>query len=100
VRILPWFRENNRTLNPVTRSDLQSAITDAVRKSDPACASFVGVIVRSETPKSRLDANWAIRGIKFGTADRDKSSKAIATIVERMQREFKLSEDVKLPRDR
>ena len=81
---------DNLNRNPVTRSDLQAAITDAVKKSAPGCEAFVGVIVQRETPKARLDANWAIRGVRFGKADRDKCSKALTTIVERMQREFVL----------
>jgi hypothetical protein len=77
----------------VSRANLQSAITEAVRKSEPDCEAFVGVLIKPETPKTRYDANWAIKGVKFGRSDRDKSSKAMATIVQRMQRDFKLSED-------
>jgi hypothetical protein len=58
------------------------------KKADPDCEAFVGVIVQRETPKARLDANWAIRGVRFGKADRNKCSKALTTIVDRMQREF------------
>jgi hypothetical protein len=52
-----------------------------------------------ETPKSRFDANWAIRGIKFGKADREKSTKALEAIVERLQSGFKLSEDRAVKKD-
>jgi hypothetical protein len=72
---------------------LQSAITNAVKKAEPACEAFVGVIVERTTPKSRFDANWALRGVKFGRADREKANKAVTTIVERMQRDFRLSDD-------
>ena len=72
---------------------MQSAITEAVKKADPDCEAFIGVIVQRETPKVRFDPNWAIRGIRFGKADRDKSGLALATIVERMQREFSLAAD-------
>jgi len=76
---------------------LQSAITKAVKKADRADrkgAGFVGVIVQRQTPKARLDADWAIKGVLFGKADRDTCSVALATIVERMQREFSLAADV------
>jgi hypothetical protein len=63
------------------------------RLSDLGCESFVGVIVRREAPNACFDANWAIRGVRFGKADRDESTQALATIVERMQREFRLAED-------
>jgi hypothetical protein len=78
----------------VSRScaDLESAITEKV-KAAPDCEAFVGVLIMPERPKSRFDANWSIRGVKFGRADRDKSNKVLANIVERMQREVRLSED-------
>ena len=78
----------------VSRYNLQLAITEAVKKADPDCEAFVGVIVQRELPKASLYANWAIRGVRFGRADRDKSSKALATIVERMQRDFVLAPHV------
>jgi hypothetical protein len=75
----------------VSLEQLQSAITEAVKKADPECEAFAGVIVQRETTKSRHDANWTIKGIRFGRADRDKSSQALVTIVQRMQREFRLA---------
>lgn len=75
----------------ISVAELQSAITEAVRKYDPVCEVFVGVIVRRATPKSRREANWAIRGIKFGESEREKCTQAIGTIVTRMQREFNLA---------
>jgi hypothetical protein len=70
---------------------LRSAITKAVKKADPKCAGFVGVIVQRQTPKAPFDADWAIEGVRFGKADQDTSSLALATIVERMQRELVLA---------
>jgi hypothetical protein len=74
----------------IVSETLQSAITRAVRRAEPA---FVDVIVQRITPKSRFDTNWALRGVKFGKANREKADKAITTVVERMQREFRLSDD-------
>jgi hypothetical protein len=84
----PLFNDRNS----VSRATLESAITEAVKRAGPDCEPFVGVIIKRETPKSQYDANWAIRGVRFGRADQDKSSKAMTIIVERMQREFNLSE--------
>ena len=70
---------------------MQSAITEAVRNADRE--TFAGVIVQRETPKEHFDVNWAIRGVRFGRADRERSAQALATIVERMQRELRLAED-------
>ena len=77
----------------IASANLESAITDAIRKRAPGCESFVGVIVQPTRPKSRFDANWAVRGVKFGRADREKVNEAIVAIVESMQREFRLSDD-------
>ena len=49
--------------------------------------------VKDEIAKSRTDPNWAVRGVRFGKADRDKSGKVLATVVEQMQREFSLTDD-------
>jgi hypothetical protein len=72
---------------------MQAAITLAVKKANPDCNPFVGVIVERTKPKSSLETNWAIRGIKFGRADRNKAKEAVDTIVERLQQEFKLNND-------
>jgi hypothetical protein len=94
--IMSLFMVEDRSVddrNPISREAMQSAITVAVKKADPDCRSFVGVIVQRTNPKSCLETNWAIRGVKFGRANRSKASGAVNTIVERMQREFKLSSD-------
>jgi hypothetical protein len=88
-----FFPKKKQEKNGASRSDLENAITDAVKNFDPECAKFVGVIIQQESPKLRLDSNWAVRGVKFGAADRAKSLKALEMIVERMQREFRLSDD-------
>ena len=67
-------------------------IREAV-KSAPGCEDFVGVIVQRITPKSRLDATWEIRAIRFGGMDRQIAREALAPIVERMQQEFRLTGD-------
>jgi hypothetical protein len=72
---------------------LETAIADAVKRGVPECEEFVGVIVQRTTPQSRFDSNWVLRGVKFGKADREKASEALTAIVDRMQREFKLSDD-------
>ena len=68
----------------IASETLQSAITEAVQKAEPTCETFVGVVVQHITPKSRFDANWALKGVKFGRADREKANQAVTTVVERM----------------
>ena len=77
----------------VSREHLQSAITDAVRNTEPGCEAFTGVVIKREIPKSPFDANWAIRGIRFGRADRNKCNQALAMVVEQAQRYFSLAEE-------
>jgi hypothetical protein len=81
---------DNRKL--ISREEMQAAITGAVKKADPDCEAFVGVIVERKKRSSLVEANWAIRGIKFGRADRNKAGDAVNRIVERMQRDFNLSD--------
>ena len=69
------------------------AISEAVRKAAPGCEDLVGVIVRHTPPKSNLDPNWAVHGVKFGKADRKMVNEALTGVVERMQQEFLLSDD-------
>jgi hypothetical protein len=82
-------RLDNR--NPISREEMQVAITEAVKKADADCAAFVGVFVEWTKRTSVLEANWAVKGIKFGRADRNKAGNAVNRVVERMQREFNLS---------
>jgi hypothetical protein len=81
---------NTEEKSSIAPETLQSAITEAVKKAEPA---FVSVIVQHVAPKSRFDANWTLRGVRFGKSDRAKANKAVATVVERMQREFRLSDE-------
>jgi hypothetical protein len=76
---------------PVRPSEM--VITQAVRNGVPDCEAFVGVIVERTSPKSQLDANWALRGVKFGRTDRGKVSQALAIIIKTLQSDYDLSKD-------
>ena len=82
---------DNRDL--ISRDEMQAAIAEAVKKADPDCGAFVGVFVERTTRTSILEANWAVKGIKFGRADRNKARDAVNRIVERMQCDFRLGEN-------
>lgn len=79
--------------NVITRDALQSVIADAVRGSSPQCEAFVGIFVRPIVPRSRGDVNWALRGVKYGSAERAQCDAAISHIVEKLQREFVISDE-------
>ena len=84
-----WWSRDGRVSK--TTEELELTITEAVRTA-PGCEAFVGVIVQRTTPKSRLDANWELRGIRFGGMDRQIARQVLTPIVQRMQREFRLPE--------
>lgn len=78
---------------PIGSQGLEAVITEAVRNPAFGCKNFVGVIVQRTAPKSPSDANWSIRGVRFGGVNREEAGKALSVVVARMQQEFSLSED-------
>jgi len=86
-----WWRKDHRV--SMTTPELELAISEAAKSAAPGCEDFVGVIVRHTAAKSHLDPNWEVRGVKYGKADRKMVDGALATVVDRMQREFRLSDD-------
>ena len=77
-----------RKRRSITRAALELAITEAVRQSDPQCKGLKGVIIERVVPKSSGGANWAVKGVKYGTAERDRCSAAISSCVQEVQRDF------------
>ena len=84
-----WRKDRRAAITP---AELELAIAEAVRKTAPECQDFIGVIVHHKAPKIRLDPNWAVRGVRFGKADRKMVDEALATVVEQLQQEFRLTE--------
>jgi hypothetical protein len=72
----------------ITPDALQSLIAEAVRASNPQCRGLLEVFVEPVVPKSRGDANWAVRGVKYGRAERTQCDAAISPVVEQLQQEF------------
>jgi cold shock CspA family protein len=82
--------QRKRTL--ITRAVLESTIAEIVRASDSQCGGLVGVIVERVTPASPGAANWIVKGIKYGKAERDRCSAAISKCVEEGQCDFEISD--------
>lgn len=76
----------------ITRAALELTIAEAVRESDPQCEPLVGIIVERIVPKSPGGANWEVKAVKYGKADRERCSAAIARVVEVGLREFEISD--------
>jgi hypothetical protein len=83
---------------PISREGLETAITEVVKKIEPGCEGLAGVIVMHQEAKSSSDTNWTLRGVRFGKADREKASKAIAAVVEQSQRDFYLADAPSAPK--
>jgi len=80
---------------PITLKHLELDIAKAVRETDTECEALIGVIVERVVPKSRGDVNWALRGVRYGKAERTRCNAAIAVIVERLQSEYIVSDGLK-----
>jgi hypothetical protein len=78
---------------PIKRAALEAAITTAMKRSRTGCEPFVGIIIERVAPNSSDEANWAVKGIKFGKSEREECNSALALIVERMKREFEFADD-------
>ena len=67
-------------------------MTEAVRTSHPEFETFAGVIVERIVPAGPRDTNWAVRGVKYGKADRQRSGAVLSYCVEEAQVEFEISD--------
>ena len=76
----------------MTVAELERALADAVRASHPECEAFVAIVVEHIVPPWPDAANWAVKGIKFGKADRDRCSNVLSDLVAARQQEFDLSD--------
>jgi cold shock CspA family protein len=82
-------RKGKRT--QITQAALEAALAKAVRAHDAQCAGLVGIIVERASPASPSGTNWAVKGVKYGKAERDRCNAALSICVEEMQREFEVS---------
>lgn len=85
-----WWSKDKRAL--ISSVELETAIAQAVRNTAPECKNFIGVIVYHRKPKVQRDPNWAVRGVKFGKVDRKIVTETLTTIVEQLQRKFRLND--------
>jgi hypothetical protein len=85
-----WWSKDRRPA--ITSAELEQTIAEAIRKTAPECEELVGVIVQHQRPKIQHDANWVVRGVKFGKADRKMVNEALTTVVEQLQQEFRLAD--------
>jgi hypothetical protein len=84
--------EDHPVRKPMAREALEQALTDAVRASHSEFESFAGVIIERVAPGQPGGANWAIKGVKYGKADRHRSSVVLSHCAEEAQLEFELAD--------
>jgi hypothetical protein len=87
---LKFYSQNPINREPIKRAALEAAITAAVQQSNPGCEPFVGVIVDRVIQNSTDDANWDVKGVKFGKSDREQCNSALSVIIQRLKSEFEL----------
>jgi hypothetical protein len=87
MRHMVWRKDKRRA---ISSAELQLEILQAV-KAAPDCEDLIEVIVQPTTPKSHLEPNWEIRGVRFGKADRKIVSEALTTVVTRLRQEYRIS---------
>jgi hypothetical protein len=85
-----WKRRKPSDRASVLANTIETAIVAAVKQSDPLCEKFLTVWIEPQAQKSSDDANWRVKGVQFGKADREKSEAALAVIVERMRKKYEL----------
>jgi CspA family cold shock protein len=81
--------EGKRT--SITQTALEAALAEAVRAHDTQCEGLIGIIVERVSPASPAGANWSVKGVKYGKAERDRCDAALSVCLEEMQREFEVS---------
>ena len=78
---------------PITRAALEQSLADAVRSVAPECQAFVGVIIERVVPETSVRSNWAVKGVRYGRADRDRCEAALGMCLREKQREYVLSDE-------
>ena len=95
VFVVPFFPSKKMPSlrrTQVSRSALESAIATAIKTFDARCQDFVGVIIERRSTYSDLEANWQVKGLRFGKSDREKARAALDSVLPPMQQEFILRE--------
>jgi cold shock protein len=80
----------NGSRKPISRTDLEQLLVASIRTSHPECGSLVGVIVEKITPASPGDTDWAVKGVRYGSADRRRCAAALSNSLNELQQRFQV----------
>jgi CspA family cold shock protein len=78
---------------PIARVELEQSLADAVRSVGPECNALVGVIIERVVPATSDGPNWAVKGVRYGRADRDRCEAALGVCLREKQLEYVLSDE-------
>ena len=84
--------ELNSARKTTTIAELERALADDVRGGHSECEAFVAVVVERVVPPWPDAANWAVKGVKYGKADRNRCGSVLSDLVAKRQLEFELSD--------
>ena len=76
----------------ISRTELEKILAEAVRASHPDCKRLVGVIVEKVSRVSPGGAGWAVKGVKYGNADRSQRAAALPIHLNQLQQEFQIKD--------
>jgi hypothetical protein len=79
-----------KTREPITRAELEQTLAAAIRH-DSECEAFVGVVIGRVVPARSGEANWVVRGVRYGKADRDRCAAALSRRVTEAQQVYELA---------
>lgn len=86
----PKLRAKGR--KPIARLALEQALTEVIKTSHPECEAFVGVVVERIAPASPDAANWGVKGVRYGRANRELCDAALSKSVIEGLGKFELSD--------
>jgi len=86
-------KPDNPVRTTINRIDLEQSLAEAVRSVSPECQAFVGVIIERAVPKTSGAVNWAVKGVRYGKADRDRCEAALGMSLREKQLEYVLSDE-------
>lgn len=77
---------------PITRELLERQLTDTVKATHADCEGFVGIVIERIEAASVQDTNWVVKGVIYGTANRELCDTALSSSVAETQLRFTLSD--------
>ena len=89
-RLRPWSDGNGMTKIKKSAAELEMMILSELH-AHPKCAGVSMVTIRWARPEDRVDGNWKIGHVNYGTSLREDCIRPIAQIEERLHRQFDLA---------